>query len=248
MIRVETEGDVGTITLARPRTRNALTPEMLEGMRREIRELGAKVGAVVLAGEGSAFCAGFDLSLCEGSPDGSAMRDLLRGLDAVVRAMRACPVPVVVAAHKAAIAGACALVAAADFAVADRGARFGYPVVLLGISPAVSVPTLGPAVGRGAARRLTLDPGLIGGEEALGLGLVSDLVEEASDVGPAALALAVALARKPRGGVAATKSWLNEIDGAAEAGDAGLDCSLGLTGGDEERELLRRFWEGRAGG
>lgn len=247
MIRVETEGDVGTITLARPETRNALTPEMLDGLRERIEDLGARVGAVVLAGEGKAFCAGFDLSLCKDSSDGSAMRDLLRGLDAVVRSMRACPVPVVVAAHKAAIAGACALVAAADFAVADRGARFGYPVVLLGISPAVSVPTLSPGVGPGAARRLTLDPGLIGGDEALRRGLVSDLVDEASAVGPAAAALAGALARKPRGGIAATKSWLNQIDGADEAGDAGLACSLGLTGGDEEQRLLQSFWEGRAG-
>ena len=248
MIRVETDGDVGTITLARPRTRNALTPEMLERLRGGIEELGTRVGAVVLAGEGSAFCAGFDLSLCRESADGSAMRDLLRGLDGVVHAMRACEVPVVVAVHKAAIAGACALVAAADFAVADRGARFGYPVVLLGISPAVSVPTLGPGVGRGAARRLTLDPGLIGGEEALRLGLVSDLVEEAADVGPAAMALARALARKPRGGIAATKSWLNQIDEVDAAGDSGLECSLGLTGGDEERRLLQSFWESRAGG
>ena len=247
MIRAGTEGDVGTIRLARPDSRNALTPEMLEELRRAIEHLGARVGALVLAGEGRAFCAGFDLSLCQETPDGSVMRELLTGLDAVVRAIRACPVPVVVAAHKAAIAGACAIVAAADFAVTDRGARLGYPVVLLGISPAVSVPTLGPRTGRGTARRLTLDPGLIGGEEAFRIGLVSDLVDEVPGVEPAASALARSLASKPRKGLTATKSWLNQIDGVGEGDGAGLKCSLGLTGGEEERELLRRFRESRAG-
>lgn len=235
--------------LARAEARNALTPGMLGEVRGAIESVGADagIGAVVLAGEGPVFCAGFDLAMCRDSADGSVMRELLTGLDGVVRAMRACAVPVVVAAQKAAIAGACAIVAAADFAVADRGARFGYPVVLLGISPGVSAPTLMPGVGTGVARKLMLDPGLIGAEEAFRVGLVSDLVDSAEEVGTRAMAVAAGVAGKPRAGVAATKSWLNRLDGGDAGGGEGLACSLGLTGCEEERELLERFWTGREG-
>ena len=75
----------------------------------------AGLGAVVLEGEGAAFCAGFDLSLCKENSD--AMKELLTGLSGVIRAMRGCPAPVVVAAHGAAIAGGCAMLAGADVVV-----------------------------------------------------------------------------------------------------------------------------------
>ncbi len=231
MIRVAENAGVGTVTLARPESRNALTPEMLERLREAIDDLGPRVGAVVVAGEGSVFCAGFDLMLCRESRDGSVMRALLTGLDAAVRAMRACPVPVVVACHGAAIAGGCALVAGGDFAVAERRAKLGYPVVLLGVSPAVSGPTLSPRVGAGAARGRMLDPGLISGEEAAKIGLVSDLVEGQEEVGPAATRLAEAMAAKGRGAIVATKRWLGELDGTV----SNEPTSVGADGGNPSR-------------
>jgi len=215
LIRIAVDGGVGTVTLSRPESRNALTPEMLKSLTAAIDDLGPRVGAVVVSGEGSVFCAGFDLMLCRESRDGSVMRSLLTGLDAAVRSMRACPVPVVVACHGAAIAGGCALVAGSDFAVADRNAKLGYPVVLLGVSPAVSGPTLIPRVGSGAARVRMLDPGLISGEQAAKTGLVSDLVEARDEVHPAAKRLAECLAGKGRSAIVATKSWLGELDGTA---------------------------------
>lgn len=240
-----TDGRVGVVTLGRPEARNALTAEMLTAMRDSVVALGQASGAVLIRGEGPVFCAGFDLAAGRASPDGEAMRTLLTGLDALIRAVRACPVPVVVAAHGAAIAGACALVAAADFAVTDRQARLGYPVVLLGLSPAVSVPTLLPAAGAGHGRRLTLNPGLVRGNEALRMGLVSDLVESPDEVGPAAKHLAESLASKPRGSITTTKAWLNTLDGTMTESDVGLSASLGLTGGAEERTLLEQFWSSR---
>ncbi len=245
MIRVEACGGVGTIALARPEVRNALTPGMLTDLAAAVKDLGGRCRCVLVEGEGSVFCAGFDLSLCRASADGAEMRELLSGLDGAVRAMRACPTPVVLACQGAAIAGGCALVAGADFAVADRGARLGYPVVLLGISPAVSAATLCPRVGPGPARVRMLDPGLISGEEAARIGLVSDLVETRGEVGGAARRLAEGLAAKPAGALAATKRWLGELDGTSGIGTDGLEVSLGLTGGAEERRLLAEFWAER---
>lgn len=245
MIRVSTDGDVGIITLDRPAQRNALTPAMLDGLREAVERLGPGCGSVLVRGEGKAFCAGFDLSACRDAPDGSAMRLLIRGLDGAVRSIRECPVPVVVACQGAAIAGGCALVAASDFAVAHRGARLGYPVVLLGVSPAVSGPTLMPRIGTGAARSRMLDPELIDGDEALALGLVTSLVESPHEVEGAARRLALELAAKPRGAVRATKAWLNRLDGTDSIAPSAVEASLSLTGGEEERELLRSFWSAR---
>lgn len=239
---------MGVLTLTRPEVRNALTPGMLDEFTGLIGDVGTRSRCLVIAGEGPVFCAGFDLSLCRGAPDGSAMRALLGGLDGAVRAMRGCPCPVVVACRGAAIAGGCALVAGADFAVADRGARLGYPVVLLGVSPAVSGPTLVPRVGAGAARARMLDPGLVSGEEAARMGLVTDLVGAGDEVAPAAMALAGMLAAKGRGALEATKRWLGVLDGTGPGvvgAPDGLGVSLGLTGGAEEGALLARFWSGK---
>ena len=101
-----------------------------------------------------------------------------------------------------------------------------------------------------------LDPGLISGVEAARIGLVSDLVEVRDEVGPAARRLAGELAAKGPGALAATKGWLGELDGTApreptESGARGsallrgLEASLGLAGGEEERSLLERYWSGR---
>lgn len=243
MIRVREASGIGVISLARPEVRNALTPEMLEALRDEVRALGSRAGCVLIEGEGPVFCAGFDLSRCRESGDGSVMRALLRGLDGAVRAMRNCPAPVVVACRGAAIAGGCALAAGADFVVAERSAKLGYPVVLLGVSPAVSGPTLVPRIGAGAARARMLDPGLVSGAEAARIGLVTDLVDEADAVPGRAQDLACSLAAKGPGTMAATKAWLGELDRTGgEGSDAGLGVSLGLAGGAEERALLERFW------
>jgi 2-(1,2-epoxy-1,2-dihydrophenyl)acetyl-CoA isomerase len=247
VIRIERDSHIGILTLARPERRNALTPEMLAELAAAIGELGEWAGSVLVRGEGPVFCAGFDLGVCRDAPDGSAMRRLLTGLDDAVRAMRACPAPVVVACQGAAIAGGCALVAGGDFAVADRGATLGYPVVRLGVSPAVTAPTLLPRVGGGAARARMLDPGLMDGERAHRIGLVSSLVVTPDEVGPAAAALAAELAAKPRAGMRATKRWLNHLDGTSGGDRGALEVSLALAGGEEERALLGAFWSQREG-
>lgn len=247
MIGRERRRAVGVVSLERPERRNALTSAMLGRLAEAIDDLGREARCLVLRGEGSVFCAGFDLASCRESTDGSEMRRLLTGLDLVVRRMRACPCPVVAACRGAAIAGGCALVAGADFAVADRGAKLGYPVVVLGVSPAVSVPILSARVGTGPARVRTLDPGLVRGEEALRIGLVSDLVAEPGEVDGAAVALAERLAAKGAGAMRATKAWLNELD-QAEGEERGLATSLGLAGGQEEQDLLRAFWSARGAG
>lgn len=232
---VEDRGRVTHIVLCRPDKRNALTPGMVEDLRRAVIEAGDRSAAVVLRGEGPAFCAGFDLALCQASPDGAVMRSLLTGLSAVVGAMRASRAVVVVGAHGWAVAGGCALLGGADVVVADRACRLGYPVVRIGVSPAVSAPFLRRAVGDGACRALQLDPGLIDGVRGLALGLVHELVDEPGRVAARAGEIADELVAK---GAGVAKGALAGLETGDLGAGAGLRASLGLTGGAEERERL----------
>lgn len=241
MVAVEPLGAVSVIRLDRASKRNALTPAMLADLAGAVdRAMSAR--AIVLSGVGDVFCAGFDLTLCK--TDDGALARMLRGLSRAVTALRSAPCPVIVSAHGAAIAGGCALVCAADFAITDSHARLGYPVVRLGISPAVNAPFVAAAVGHGPCRTRTLDSGLIDGREAARIGLVSECLDDAPACEPRAVALAQQLAAKPRHALAYTKRWLGELDGTLDADrvEAALAVSLGLVGGEEEKDRLAALW------
>lgn len=249
MIRIERHeqprfAGVAELVIDRPAKRNALTPQMLDDLILATGELAAdeSVRAILLRGEGSAFCAGFDLSLCVDSSEPLAA--MLTGLSRLIRALRRAPKPVVIAAHGAAIAGGCALLGGGDLVITNQHAKLGYPVVKLGISPAVSAPSLSLAVPGRAARALLLDPALISGVEAARIGLVSRCVDLMEDVLPRAQIEAAALGEKPPHAFATTKRWLATIEGADHDAefDAALAASLALVGSPEERARLAALW------
>jgi len=249
VIRLERDGELALIVLNRPEKRNALTVEMLDSLRAGVKEAGGSAArGVVLAGEGPVFCGGFDLKLCLDRP--GTMELLLRGLAALVEDLRGLPKPCVIAAHGAAIAGGCALLAAADLVVADEHAKIGYPVVPLGVSPAVSAASLRLAIGDGWCRERQLDPALVSGREAHRIGLVHEVVAGADQVRSRAVEAARMLAAKPSGAYAATKGWLREIEaglGPEDAAARALGASVGIAGAAEETERLTKlFSKGRS--
>lgn len=231
---------VAVLTLDRPEKKNALTPQMLDELRCAVSQASGRAGAVVLAGAGPVFCSGFDLTLCRDVSD--ALRELLTGLSGVIRMFRDCPAPVVVAAHGAAIAGGCALLAGADAVVTHGACRLGYPVVRLGISPAVNASFLLDAIGPGTTREWLLGGQILSGQEAFRRGLAHELVDAPKAVRESAVGLAMNLASKPAGGLSATKRWLNQLSLAPDAAERGLLASLTLVGGDEERQRLASLW------
>ncbi len=246
VISFEPIGQIALIRLDRPEKRNSLTVKMLAALRQAL-DNAVSAHAVVLSGVGGVFCAGFDLTACRDDP--TVLPGLLKGLWSAARALREHPAPVVISAHGAAIAGGSALVAAADIAVTNATAKLGYPVVRLGISPAVSAPLLRLAIGDASSRERMLDPSTIDGPEALRVGLVHECLPTAGDCEPRAIEIARQLAAKPRHGVAYTKRWLNEIDGSLDSVtlDAGLNVSLGIVGSAEQDALLPQAWSARPG-
>lgn len=243
MIRFEILGDLGSVTLSRADKRNALTPQMLTSLTGVFERMPREIRAVIVTGDGAAFCAGFDLKLCAADPSGGVMRELLTGLSRSVQAMRAAEQPVVMAIHGAAVAGGCALMGGADIVVAERSTRLGYPVANIGVSPAVSAPFLTAKIADGPARARLLDPELISAADALRIGLVHELADGPGATRERANDIARQLAAKPGIGVAATKALCNHLtrrrtDQAANA----LNVSLALTGSDEERDRLAALW------
>lgn len=275
MIALTHHDDITTLLLNRPEKRNAMTPPMLREFTRAVRELDDGHDApgrnprraLVIGGVGESFCAGFDLSLCR--DDEHALADLLSSLYDAVAALRRAPCPVVIAVHGAAIAGGCALLGGADFVVTHTAAKLGYPVVRLGISPAVTAPFLRTSVGDAHTRAMLLEGALISGAAAAAIGLASDCVATPDDVMPRALHIARELAAKPPAALRATRAWLSELDGtlpppphpassppsnltssttanlAHDTTRAGLETSLRLVANAESRERLAKLWEKR---
>jgi methylglutaconyl-CoA hydratase len=232
------------VVLNRPEKRNALTPEMLDEFIERIEEAGAddRAGAVLVRGEGRSFCAGFDLTLCK--ENSGALAAMLTGLSKAVRVMRRLGKPVIVAAHGHAVAGGCALLGGADLVIADRALRLGYPVVKMGISPAVSAPFVRQALASTRTRGLLLEPELIDGDRAREMGLVQLLVDLPEDVTPRGQIEAQRFASKPPKAMSATRKWLAEIERLdTDTGiDRALKASLELVGTPEERERLAAIW------
>jgi len=220
-----------------------MTPVMLEQLNKEIKDCAHKARALVLVGEGKVFCAGFDLKQCADDPSGETMRQLLSGLSMVVRTMRDVQIPIVLGVHGAAVAGGCALLGGADVVIADREAKLGYPVVKIGVSPAVSAAFMMASIPTGAVRTRLMDTELITGAEALKIGLVHEIVTDRDDVRRRAVEIATVLSKKPSSGVQATKAWLNEICAPmTDHAQRGLEVSLSLTGSAEEQERLAALW------
>lgn len=241
MIRVEDAGAVRTIRLDRSEKRNALTPRMLDELVAAIKKA-KHARVIVIEPVGPVFCAGFDLSECR--DDAEALPSLLTGLAWVTAAMRASPSIVVAAAPGAAIAGGCAILCGCDVVISTPESKFGYPVVKLGISPAVSAPLLRLAVGDGASRARMLSTDFIDGRAAHHLGLVHELVASPEACVARAHELAGQLVAKPPTGLSATKLWLGEVDGSLAGNKIrlALETSLSLVGGEEQNERLAELW------
>ena len=176
-LRLERDGPVLRVTLARPERRNAFDAALIA----ELTDAFADVGdarAVVLAGEGDVFCAGADVEWQRASIDltyDENVADALR-LFQMCETIDRCPAPVVARVQGYALGGGSGLVACADVAIADRQTVFGFTEVRLGIVPAVISPFVLARIGA-AARRYFLTGERFGADVALRIGLVSEVAD-----------------------------------------------------------------------
>jgi methylglutaconyl-CoA hydratase len=209
-IRVEDDGAVRTITLNRPERRNALIPEMQEELIAALGEAsGCGARVIVLAGEGESFCAGLDLAVLGEMASMTTEQHRVEA-ERVARMFRAlwdCDVPTIAVVQGAAVAGGTGLATICDFTLAVPEAKFGYTEVRIGFVPALVSAYLALQVGDKVARGLMLSGRLFGADEALRLGLVSEVVA-AAELQARAAALAAELMRNSPESLRATKRLL----------------------------------------
>ena len=169
------------VTLNRPEVSNALNTRMGLDLMELFEQFSIDledVRVVIITGHGDkAFCAGGDLKERNGMTD-EAWRAQHLIFERMVRAMMACPIPLVAAVNGAAYGGGCEISAASDFVYAATSARFALTEVTLGIMPgAGGTQNLSRAVGERRAKELILSGLPFTAQEAEAWGLVNRVVE-----------------------------------------------------------------------
>jgi methylglutaconyl-CoA hydratase len=237
-LRIERDGPILRITLAKPERRNAFDAELI----RELREAFSDVGdarVVVLAGEGPSFSAGADVewqrSAIELSYDEN-VEDALR-LYRMLETIDSCPAPVVGRIQGYALGGGSGVAACLDVGIAAEDAVFGFSEVKLGIIPAVISPFVLPRIGA-AARRYFLTGERFGADVALRIGLVSEVTE---DLDGAVERVAGELLTSGPEATREAKRLVRERPG----GDEAAQIAARLRAGKEGQEGLRAFLERR---
>ena len=252
-LRREQEGPVARVVLARPQVRNAFDDELI----RELSEVflgfadDRRTRVVLLSGDGPTFCAGADVgwmrragsySREDNEADAGRMARMLRAIDA-------CPKPVVAAVHGAAIGGGVGLAAAADIAIAAEGTVFALAEVKLGIVPAVISPYVLRAIGVRHARDLFLTGERFDARHAERIGLVHAVVA-AEELQNAAQRKAADLLSAGPEAIEAAKRLIASVSGlsADEAMPITVRTIAERRASDEAREGLSAFLEKRKPG
>lgn len=245
-ILLERDGPVAILTFNRPGRLNAFhNPLMLETLA-AVAELDADpaVRAIVVAGAGRAFSAGFDLKAAAENPKTEIEdweRQMRLQFDFIMQFWRAAT-PTVSAIHGFCLAGAFELMLSTDITIAAEGAKLGEPEVRFGTGiVAMLLPWVtGP---KQAKDLLLTGEDRLDAADALAMGIVNRVVPP-EDALPTAVAKAHTIARASARSVALTKRAINQtyqamgLDAALQAG-LDIDVLLNAGGGPEKREFAR---------
>jgi enoyl-CoA hydratase/carnithine racemase len=206
----------GWVTLNRPETRNALTFAMYEGLA----EICAKaptdgsVKAIVIRGAGDrAFAAGTDMTQFRGFGTPQDALDYEAKMDGVLDRIERCPIPTIAAIAGACTGGGAAIAACCDLRITDSRLKFGFPIArTLGNCLSVaSLARLAALIGPARVREIIFTARLVGADEALATGLVSEVLEDADAVMARAGEIAAQLATHAPLTLRVTKEGLRRL-------------------------------------
>jgi enoyl-CoA hydratase/carnithine racemase len=236
-VTITIDEGVADVRMNRPDKLNALDTEMFVGLVDAAASLAAdrSVRAVVLSGEGRAFCAGLDFSgfmamAGSGQGDGIATIGSTNGrithlAQQAAHGWREVPVPVIAAVHGHCLGGGLQIALGADLRIVHPEAKLSVLEVRWGLTPDMTITaTLPPLVGADVAKELTWTGRMVSGAEAAALGLCTRTAEDPRGV---ALALAQDLAGKSP----------EAIRGAKELIDASATASLAEQYAHERRMI-----------
>jgi enoyl-CoA hydratase/carnithine racemase len=226
-VSVEVSGHVADVRLNRPEKMNALDPAMFAALVEagEALKSDSSVRAVVLSGEGRAFCAGLDFGSFQAMAGGGSPAPAERAPDtASIAALEGgglthrgqqsawvwqqIEVPVIAAVHGVALGGGCQIALGADIRLIAPDARMSVLEIRWGLTPDMSgTVTLYRLVGLDVAKELTFTGRMVEGEEAVRIGLATRLSE---DPRADALTMAAEIAAKSPRAVRGAKRLLNQ--------------------------------------
>lgn len=179
MLSKSIDNNILTLTLDRPDLHNAFNDELIAILTSEFLDIPENIRFVLLKGNGKSFCAGADLNWMKAMKNYSQeenYNDSVR-LSELFYAVKNCAVPVIGIIHGAALGGGVGLVAACDYAMGVRDAKFGLTEVNLGLIPAVISPFVIEKIGVGNARAFFLSGERFDGQKAYEIGLLHKVVD-----------------------------------------------------------------------
>ena len=210
-ITYEVEGQIGIITINRPKALNALNSAVLDELDKTLDAVDQEaIRCLILTGAGEKSCvAGADigemstLTKAEGEAFGKKGNEVFRKLETF-------PIPVIAAINGFALGGGCEISMSCDIRICSENAVFGQPEVGLGITPGFGgTQRLARIVGTGKAKEMIYGARNIKAEEAYRIGLVNN-VYPAEELMPAAKKLASTIARNAPIAVRNCKRAINE--------------------------------------
>ena len=181
-IRITHEDAIDWLCLDRPARLNAINPRMCDELQHYFDGLlrHRETRVVILHGAGRAFCAGYDIKEAEPVSSGPVTgMEFQRQVSEVFMRMRRCPQPIVCLCHGATTGGGLAFALASDVRIATPDVKLNVAMVKVGLTGCdVGISYFLPrAVGQSVAAELMMTGRMLAPERALGLGLVSALVE-----------------------------------------------------------------------
>ncbi len=179
----ERRGDIAWITFNRPEARNALTFAMYEQLAALCEEANrdASLRVMVLRGQGEkAFASGTDINQFRSFKTPQDSLDYEARIDRILTALEQCRVPTIAAIAGACTGGGAAIAACCDLRVAAKNARIGFPIArtLGNCLSSASLGRLSALIGPARVKDLIFTARLIEADEALRIGLVTELVED----------------------------------------------------------------------
>jgi enoyl-CoA hydratase/carnithine racemase len=212
----EIRDGIGVITFNRPQARNALTFSMYDRLAEICRSApdDPAVKALVIKGAGGkAFAAGTDISSFRNVRTAEEALAYERRMDGVLSSIEACPLPVIAALAGACTGGGAAIAAASDIRVAARDLKFGFPIArtLGNCLSNANLSRLVALMGAGRTREMLFTARLVGVQEALAIGLVSEVLESFEATEARAMELAGTIAGHAPLTIRATKEALRRL-------------------------------------
>jgi methylglutaconyl-CoA hydratase len=250
LTRRDDEPGVLRISISRPEVRNAFDETVIAALTAAAKDAAqdATLRAIVLSGEGAAFCAGADLGWMMKAV-AYTRQDNLRDAEDLARMLElldSLPVPLIGRVHGAALGGGVGLVAVCDIVVAADDAVFAFSEAKLGILPAVISPYVLAKIGASAARELFLTAARFDALRAREIGLVHRVAPLAALDHIVAGYVSEILTSAPTA-VAAAKELIRKIDGSRPAEVIGVTTSriAEQRVSEEGQEGMRAFLEKR---